>query len=147
MPGYQPQVIVAGWRINGGMSKSIAEHIIKGAKVNALGLTFKEDCGDLRNSKVIDINKELQSYGMDAHVTDSTADPEEAMHEYGVTLERFDDLPRADAMLAAVAHREYKGLAVEDFARKLVKGGAFMDVKACYSEVALREAGLRVWRL
>jgi len=74
-------------------------------------------------------------------------DPEEAMHEYGVTLERFDDLPRADAVVAAVAHREYKALAMEDFARKLVKGGAFIDVKACYSEVALREAGLRVWRL
>jgi len=157
MLGYHPQVILAGRRINDGMGKFIAEQTIKqmiaagssirGAKVNVLGLTFKEDCGDLRNSKVIDIIKELQSYGVDVHVTDPTADPEEAMHEYGVALERFDDLPRADAIVAAVAHREYKALAIDDFARKLVKGGAFIDVKACYSEVALREAGLRVWRL
>jgi UDP-N-acetyl-D-galactosamine dehydrogenase len=118
MLGYHPQVILAGRRINDGMGKFIAEQTIKhmiaagsyikGAKVNVLGLTFKENCGDLRNSKVIDIIKELQSYGVDVHVTDPTADPEEAMHEYGVKLEAWDDLPRADAIVAAVAHREYQ---------------------------------------
>jgi len=157
MPGYQPQVILAGRRINDSKGKFIAEQTIKqmitadssirGAKVNVLAQTFKEDCGDLRNNKVIDIIKELQRYGVDVLVIDPTADPEEAMHEYGVTLERFDDLPQADAIVAAVAHREYKTLAIDDFARKLVKGGAFIDVKACYGEAALCEAGLRVWRL
>jgi UDP-N-acetyl-D-galactosamine dehydrogenase len=85
MLGYHPQVILAGRRINDGMGKFIAEQTIKhmiaagsyikGAKVNVLGLTFKENCGDLRNSKVVDIIRELQSYGVEVHVTDPTADP------------------------------------------------------------------------
>ncbi|HNU12266.1 MAG TPA: nucleotide sugar dehydrogenase, partial [Rubrivivax sp.] len=157
MLGYHPQVILAGRRINDGMGKFIAEQTIKhmiaagsyikGAKVNVLGLTFKENCGDLRNSKVIDIIHELQSYGVDVHVTDPTADPQEAMHEYGVTLEPWDALPRADAIVAAVAHREYQALSVEDLGRKMIKGGAFIDVKAAFDPVALGGAGYRVWRL
>ena len=157
MVGYHPQVILAGRRINDGMAKFVAEQTIKhmiaagsyikGAKVNVLGLTFKEDCGDLRNSKVIDIIRELQSYGVEVHVTDPTADPEEAVHEYGVTLQQFEDLPRADAVVAAVAHRAYKGLSIEDLARKLVKGGAFIDVKASFDQTAITAAGYRLWRL
>ena len=157
MIGYHPQVILAGRRINDGMGKFIAEQTIKhmitagsyikDAKVNVLGLTFKEDCGDLRNSKVIDIIRELKSYGVDVHVTDPTADPVEAMHEYGVRLEHWDDLPRADAIVAAVAHREYQKLSVEDLGRKMVKGGAFIDVKAAFDPAALRGAGFKLWRL
>ena len=157
MIGYHPQVILAGRRINDGMGKFIAEQTIKhmiaagstikGAKVNVLGLTFKENCGDLRNSKVIDIIHELQSYGVDVSVTDPQADPEEAMHEYGVQLVSFDALPRADAVVAAVAHREYQALSVEDLGKKMVKGGAFIDVKAVFDEAALKAAGYRVWRL
>jgi UDP-N-acetyl-D-galactosamine dehydrogenase len=120
---------------------------IKGAKVSVLGLTFKENCGDLRNSKVIDIIHELQSYGVEVSVTDPQADPEEAMHEYGVALVGFDALPRADAVVAAVAHKEYAALSVEDLGRKMVKGGAFIDVKAAFDEAALKAAGYRVWRL
>ncbi|MCB1998865.1 MAG: nucleotide sugar dehydrogenase, partial [Rhodoferax sp.] len=120
---------------------------IKGAKVNVMGLTFKENCGDLRNSKVIDIIKELQSYGVDVHVTDPTADPEEAMHEYGVQLEAWDDLPRADAIVAAVAHREYQAMSVEDLGRKLIKNGAFIDVKAAFDPAAITGAGYKLWRL
>lgn len=155
--GYHPQVILAGRRINDGMGKFVAEQTIKqmiasgshvkGAKVNVLGLTFKENCGDLRNSKVIDIIRELQSYGVDVHVTDALADPEEALHEYGVRLERWDDLPRADAIVAAVAHREYAELGVEALGRKVVAGGAFIDVKAAFDPQAIRGAGLRLWRL
>jgi len=110
-------------------------------------LTFKENCGDLRNSKVIDIIRELQSYGVEVCVTDPAADPAEAMHEYGVTLIPFDELPRADAIVAAVAHLEYQRLSIEDLARKMVKGGAFIDVKAAFDEPMLRQAGMRVWRL
>ena len=155
--GYHPQVILAGRRINDGMGKFIAEQTIKhmiaagsyikGAKVSVLGLTFKENCGDLRNSKVIDIIKELQSYGVDVHVTDPAADPEEAMHEYGVKLEAFDDLPRADALVAAVARREYKSLSIDDLGKKMIKGGAFIDVKAAFAPAAITEAGYRLWRL
>jgi len=157
MLGYHPQVILAGRRINDGMGKFVAEQTIKhmiaagsyikGARVNVLGLTFKENCGDLRNSKVIDIIRELGSYGVDVFVTDAQADPEEAMHEYGVRLVPFEDLPRADAIVAAVAHQEYARLGTEDLCRKLVKGGAFIDVKAAFDAGALRAAGLRVWRL
>ena len=84
---------------------------------------------------------------MEVFVTDPQAEAEVAMHEYGVSLTAFEDLPRADAVVAAVAQREYEALSVEDFARKLVKGGAFIDVKAVYDLVALAEAGLRGWRL
>jgi UDP-N-acetyl-D-galactosamine dehydrogenase len=120
---------------------------IKGAKVNVLGLTFKENCGDLRNSKVIDIIHELQSYGVDVHVTDPQAEVDEAMHEYGVKLDSWDELPRADAIVAAVAHKEYASLSVEDFGKKLVKGGAFIDVKAAFDAAAIQAAGYKLWRL
>ena len=157
MIGYHPQVILAGRRINDGMGKFIAEKTIKhmiaagstikGAKVNVLGLTFKENCGDLRNSKVIDIIRELESYGVQVFVTDPQAAADEALHEYGVTLTPFADLPRADAIVAAVAHREYEALTVDDFAHKVVEGAAFIDVKAAFDAAALTRRGLRVWRL
>jgi UDP-N-acetyl-D-glucosamine/UDP-N-acetyl-D-galactosamine dehydrogenase len=157
MLGYHPQVILAGRRINDGMGKFIAEQTIKqmiasgshvkGAKVNVLGLTFKENCGDLRNSKVIDIIRELQSYGVEICVTDPQAEAEEAVHEYGVTLLPWSALPRAEAVVAAVSHRQFLALGVEDIAAKLVPGGVFIDVKAAFDAAALRGAGYRVWRL
>ncbi len=107
MIGYIPQVILAGRRINDSMAKFVAEqtikHIIKanmnvrGAQVNVLGLSFKENCPDLRNSKVADLINELKSYGIDIHVHDPVADPDEARHEYGLELESWEELPRADA--------------------------------------------------
>jgi len=157
MLGYHPQVILAGRRINDGMGKVIAEQTvkqmiaagcyIKGAKVNILGLTFKEDCADLRNSKVVDIIHELRSYGVEVFVHDPEADPEEALAEYGVHLLPWDELPRADAIVGAVAHAQFRALAVEDLARKVTRGGVFVDVKAAFDQVALRDAGLHVWRL
>ena len=157
MLGYNPQVILAGRRINDGMGKFIAEQTIKnmiaagsyikGAKVNVLGLTFKENCGDLRNSKVIDIINELKSYGVEVFVTDPQAESEEAVHEYGVPLLPWSDMPRADAIVAAVAHREFAALSMEDFSKKLVKGGAFIDVKAAFDRKAIEGAGYRLWRL
>ncbi len=157
MLGYNPQVILAGRRINDGMGKFIAEQTIKnmiaagsyikGAKVNVLGLTFKENCGDLRNSKVIDIINELKSYGVEVYVTDPQAKSDEAVHEYGVPLLPWDELPRADAIVAAVAHKEFAALSMEDFGKKLVKGGAFIDVKAAFDAKVIEGAGYRLWRL
>jgi len=157
MLGYHPQVILAGRRINDSMGKFIAEQTIKqmiaggspikGAKVNVLGLTFKENCGDLRNSKVIDIIKELQSYGVEVFVTDAQAEAEEALHEYGVRLLPLAELPRADAVVAAVAHTEYASLSPAALAAMLAPGGAFVDVKAAFDTAALQAAGFRVWRL
>jgi UDP-N-acetyl-D-galactosamine dehydrogenase len=155
--GYHPDVILAGRRINDGMAKYIAEQTvkqmiaagsaIKGAKVVVFGLTFKEDCADLRNSKVVDIVAELRSYGVDVVVHDPQADPDEARLECGVVLCDFDALPRADAIVAAVAHREYRSLDVAALAARVQPGGCVIDVKAMFDEAALRAAGLRVWRL
>jgi UDP-N-acetyl-D-galactosamine dehydrogenase len=157
MLGYIPQVILAGRRINDGMGKFIAEQTVKqmiqagshvkGAKVIVLGLTFKENCGDLRNSKVIDIINELKTYGIDVLVHEPIGDADEAMHEYGVSLTPWDKLPQADAIVAAVAHKEFLARPLSEFLGKLKQDGAFIDVKSAYDTQALRDAGLTVWRL
>lgn len=157
MLGYHPQVILAGRHINDGMGKYIAEQTVKnmiatgsyvkGARVNVLGLTFKENCADLRNSKVGDVINELKSYGIEVFVHDPWADPEEAMHEYGVRLFGWDELPRADAVVAAVSHQQLVSLSIDDIQRKLIKGGCFIDVKAVFDQPALEQAGIRVWRV
>lgn len=157
MIGYHPQVILAGRRINDGMAKFVAEKTvksmiaagfhIKGSKVNVLGLTFKENCPDLRNSKVADIVQELQSYGVEVHVHDPAAAAEDAEHEYGITLETWENLPRADAIVAAVSHKELLARSLTDIQSKLNEKGCFVDVKSHFDHVALREAGFSVWRL
>ncbi|WP_342116005.1 nucleotide sugar dehydrogenase [Pseudoduganella sp. OTU4001] len=157
MIGYHPQVILAGRRINDGMAKFVAEKTvkqmiaagshIKGAKVNVLGLTFKENCPDLRNSKVADVVFELQSYGLDVHVHDPVADAEESMHEYGIRLESWDSLPQADALVAAVSHKELLALSLGELSAKLNPGGCFVDVKSAFNMTGLEEAGYSVWRL
>ena len=157
MLGYHPQVILAGRRINDGMGKYVADQTvkemiaagssIKGASVIVLGLTFKENCPDLRNSKVIDVIHELQSYGCKVHVHDPVAASAEAEHEYGVALEPWDALPVADAIVAAVAHSEYLEMPLPKLLGKLSPGGVFSDVKSSYNPAALLEAGVRLWRL
>ncbi|MDQ1814962.1 nucleotide sugar dehydrogenase [Massilia sp. CCM 9210] len=157
MIGYHPQVILAGRRINDGMAKFVAEKTVKsmiaagfnvkGAKVNVIGLTFKENCPDLRNSKVADIIAELQTYGVQVHVHDPVADAAEAMHEYGVELESWERLPQADAIIAAVSHQALLARPLSDLQAKLNKGGCFMDVKSLFDQDALRAAGFSVWRL
>ena len=155
--GYHPQVILAGRRINDGMGKFIAEqtvkHIIKGggqvrrARVNVLGLTFKENCADIRNTKVVDIVHELESYGVEVFLHDPVADPEEAKHEYGLTLTPWDELPQADAIILAVAHNEYAQTDLKRMLSKVIQGGSFIDVKGKFDRAALEAEGLRVWRL
>jgi UDP-N-acetyl-D-galactosamine dehydrogenase len=157
MIGYHPQVILAGRRINDGMAKFVAEKTVKsmissgfhvkGSKVNVVGLTFKENCPDLRNSKVADIVHELESYGCDVHVHDPVADGEEAQHEYGIRLESWDSLPKADALIVAVPHKEVLAHSLIDFESKLNEGGCFVDVKSQFDPKAITEAGFCVWRL
>ncbi|NOT68438.1 MAG: nucleotide sugar dehydrogenase [Methylophilaceae bacterium] len=157
MVGYIPQVILAGRRINDSMAKYIAEQTVKqiikagfhvrGAKVNVLGLTFKENCPDLRNSKVADVIQELQTYGVEVHVHDPVADAAEAHHEYGVSLESWDNLPKAEAIIAAVSHREFVARPLTDFLSKVAEHGCFIDVKSQFDQVALNTAGVSVWRL
>jgi UDP-N-acetyl-D-galactosamine dehydrogenase len=155
--GYHPQVILAGRRINDGMGKYVAEQTVKqmiqagfpvkGSHVNVLGLTFKENCPDLRNSKVIDVIRELDSYGVTVHVHDPVALPDEARHEYGVELTAWEHLPRANAIVAAVAHNQFRQRPVEEYVAKLSHGGLYVDVKCQADAAALRERGLQVWRL
>lgn len=157
MIGYIPQVILAGRRINDSMAKFVAEQTIKqiikadinvrGARVNVLGLSFKENCPDLRNSKVADLINELQSYGIEIHVHDPVASAEEARHEYGLNLESWEKLPCADAIIVAVSHREFLDRPLTDFQAKVSDKGCFIDVKSQFDQTALREAGLNVWRL
>src|SRR5690606_28079892 len=127
---YIPQVILAGRRINDGMGVYIAQKAIKlmvragvpmdNCQVTILGLAFKENCRDIRNSRVVDIIRELQDYGVDVRVCDPLVDPELALEEYGIKLSPFDDIPPADALIIAVAHNEFQHLDVENIS-KLIK--------------------------
>ena len=155
--GYHPQVILAGRRINDGMAKFVAERTLGmmaragkpagGARINVLGLTFKENVTDLRNSKVAELHAELAATGAELHVHDPLADPAEAMRQYGIRLESWQELPRADALILAVAHRDYAARRAEDFLGKLLPGGCVVDVKDGLDFEALRRAGCNCWRL
>jgi len=157
MVGYHPEVILAGRRINDGMGKFVAEQTVKllvrngwqvkDAPVIVLGLTFKEDCPDLRNSRVIDVIRELQSYGADVVVHDPVAAAPEASHEYGVDLVPWDRLPKAAAIVAAVAHREFKARPLSDYLGLLKPKGVVTDVKCQFDAAALEAGGVTVWRL
>ncbi len=157
MIGYMPQVILAGRRINDNMGKYVAEQTIKqiikagfnvrGAKINVLGLTFKENCPDLRNSKVIDVIRELEDYGIEIHVCDPVTDNHEAQHEYGISLESWDNLPQAEAMIAAVSHADFLDKTMPEIQGKIVENGCFIDVKSAFDPAVLCAAGLHVWRL
>lgn len=158
MLGYHPQVILAGRRINDGMATYVAQQTLKqlikagspvtGAKVIVLGLTFKENCPDLRNSKVADVVRELKEFGCEVIVHDPLAESDEAAHEYGVTLTPWDQIPTAaDAIVAAVSHREYLAMPLGELLGKLRVGGVFMDVKSAYDRAVICTAGYRLWRL
>jgi UDP-N-acetyl-D-glucosamine/UDP-N-acetyl-D-galactosamine dehydrogenase len=155
--GHHPEVILSGRRINDGMGKFIGEQTVKtmiktrgslnGAVVNVLGLTFKENCADLRNSKVVDIITELKEYGLAVHIHDPYATSEEAEEHYGLSLTAWDKLPKADALVVAVSHKEYLSMPVEKLTASLVPGGCVIDVKAVLPRDALQARGLPVWRL
>jgi UDP-N-acetyl-D-galactosamine dehydrogenase len=158
MLGYHPQVILAGRRINDGMAAYVAQQTVKGminngstvkgAKVIVLGLTFKEDCSDLRNSKVADLVNELKEFGCDVSVHDPIAASAEAEHEYGISLTSWDQLPgNADALVAAVSHKEYRTMSLAELTSGLRQGGVFTDVKSAYDQAAIKAAGFSLWRL
>jgi UDP-N-acetyl-D-galactosamine dehydrogenase len=155
--GYHPEVILAGRRINDGMGSHIARKTvqqmihagrnIKGARVNILGLTFKENVPDIRNSKVIDIVRELHEFGVQTYVHDPLASAEEALLEYGLRLTAWEDLPAADALILAVAHRPFLELAPAAYLEKIVRCGCLIDVKSACDAATLRREGVSVWRL
>ena len=155
--GYIPQVILSGRRINDGMGKYIAQRTVKemilaghnilGSTVTVLGLTFKENCPDIRNSKVIDIIRELQDYGVKVQVHDPIADPDEANREYGIILSARETLQPSAAIIVAVAHQLYREMSVAELVGVMRGNPVLIDVKCIYERKALEQAGVRVWRL
>ncbi len=156
--GYHPQVILAGRRINDGMGKYIAENTvkllikndvqIKGSKVLVMGITFKENVPDVRNSKVIDIVNELKEYGIGVFVTDSNADAAEVKHEYGIDLINLNDNELYDAVVVAVNHDEYSSLTLNDI-KKLYRNDKYIlvDVKGLYDKEEAERSTFSYWRL
>jgi UDP-N-acetyl-D-galactosamine dehydrogenase len=157
LAGYHPEVILAGRRINDGMGPFIARKAVQqmihqgrnilGAKVNVLGLTFKEDCKDIRNSKVIDVVHELQQFGCEVYVHDPEADPDETLHEYGIRLCGWDELPAADCTIVAVSHKAFLARPPEELLAKIVRQGCLVQVKPAFDAAAFKREGVRVWRL
>ncbi|SRR6266540_1291647 len=154
--GYQPEVILAGRRINNNVGPYVAHKLVKmlinqgitvkGARVGVLGLTFKEDCVDLRNSKVPDILAELREFGISALIHDSCGNPAEAKREYGVTFSDLADYRNLDGLVVAVSHKQYLELGQQRLLRMLRDGGCFIDVKSVFSPAHM-ERGIRYWSL
>ena len=155
--GHHPEVILAGRRINDSMGAYVAKQTVKtliktrgnlnGGVVNVLGLTFKENCPDLRNSKVVDIIRELQEYGMTVHVHDPHGESAEAEHEYGIALTAWDKLPAADALVLAVAHKEYLAMPLDTLLSKVAVKGCVIDVKSALDRAVIAAKGITLWRL
>ena len=155
--GIHPEVILAGRRINDSMGKYVAEQTVKcmvqqhkavnGSKVAVLGLAFKENCSDIRNSKVVDVIRELQSYGVHVFVHDPRVSAEDARHEYGIELCPWNALPVADALILAVAHDCLVSMASDRLLSKVTSSGCVIDVKSALDAGDLTSKGLKVWRL
>jgi UDP-N-acetyl-D-galactosamine dehydrogenase len=155
--GYHPEVILAGRRINDGIGKFVAERTVKmmiqsgqnvkASRVGVLGLTFKEDCPDLRNSKAVDIVRELESYGMEVLVHDPLANAEEAKQHYGISLCEWAELEYLRALIVAVAHKEYRERPVQDFVLKLGQNGCLVDVKSMMNPADVVGGSINYWRL
>ena len=156
--GYSPQVILAGRRINDNMGRYVARNTVKlmlkngldvaRCRIGVLGLTFKENCPDIRNSKVIDLIRELQDHGASVVVEDLHADPAEVEREHGIVLGTIDAKAPVDTLVVAVAHREYRALGAADL-RVRVRGErpVLADVKSLYDRAAASAAGFTVFRL
>ena len=157
--GYRPQVILAGRRINDGMGRYVAANAVKlmiragrqvrGARVGVLGLTFKENVPDLRNSRVVDVIRELQEFGVTVLTHDPMADAAEAMAEYGIALHPLETLHTLDALILAVGHNEYKAMTPESLRARFASSDSvvLVDVKSFWDRGAMAELGYTYWRL
>ena len=156
--GYNPQVILAGRRINDNMARYAAKTIVKKmlnsgvdvvrASVAVLGITFKENCPDVRNSKVVDLVRELESWNVTVQVADPWAYADEVYSEYGITLTSLNEIRGASAVVVAVGHDEFRSIAADDFKAMCSDGdGIFGDLKSIYEKQSLRDAGFDVFRL
>src|SRR5690554_278211 len=159
--GYHSQVILAGRRINDDMGKYVAENVvkqlikaevnIKNARVGILGFTFKEDCPDTRNTRVIDIVHELNEYGINPIIADPVADEEEALHEYGIKFKDINELKNLDVIVIAVGHEVFKKYKLNDFnnmfKEKSNKHNVVIDIKGILNRKEVEQANLLYWRL
>lgn len=156
--GYHSQIILAGRRINDDMGKYVAENVVKNlirsykpvrnAKVAILGFTFKENCPDTRNTKIIDIVNELKEYGINPVIADPTADAAEAKKLYGVEFVDVQTIKNMDAVVLAVAHEEFSHFTVEDLDKFYGEGKKILlDIKGLLNRKEFIEAGYRYWRL
>lgn len=159
--GYRSQIILSGRRINDDMGKYVVENLIKNlikadvpvkdAKVAILGFTFKENCPDTRNTRVIDIVNELKEYGIDPMIADPEADAEEALHEYNIIFDSVQDIKEMDAIVVAVGHDQFLRFTPEDF-DKMFKSGSdeskvLLDIKGILDRKEYETAGYKYWRL
>lgn len=155
--GYNPQIILSGRRINDNMGKFIAEKTvkmmlkggveIKGTKVGILGLTFKENCPDLRNSRVIDIIEELTDFGIETIICDPLALPQDVVKSTGIQLSQWPEFQDLGALIIAVPHRQFTELKLSDLTRTLKKGGCIIDVKSMLDVNESNNADCNYWRL
>lgn len=155
--GFHPQVILAGRRINDNMGLFVVEKTVKmminqgltvkGAKVGVLGLTFKENCPDLRNTRVIDIIEELKAYGADVLVHDALSDPADALAYYKVELCGWEDLKELSAIILAVPHTEYLKRRLAEFKTMMIQDGCFIDIKSVFDPKEAKDLGIHFWRL
>ena len=154
--GYQPEVILAGRRINNNMGPYVAQRLVKmlihanitvkGAKVGIYGLTFKEDCNDLRNSKVPDILNELRQFGIDPIIHDPLANAPEAVHEYGLTLSPLEAFKGLDGLVFAVSHKQYLEMGTAKLLEAVKDGGVVADVKSALDQTKIGR-GIQYWSL
>ena len=162
MLGYHSQIILNGRKVNDSMGAYVADAAIKQmieaglapkkATVVIWGITFKENCPDTRNSKVVDIISRLKEYEIEPIVADSWADAEVAKHEYGVNLVPFDELPKTDCLIIAVGHNEFRSMSMMQLKEKFKEGTTddekvLIDVKSLYRMDELKASGMRFWRL
>ncbi|MFI3328895.1 MAG: nucleotide sugar dehydrogenase [bacterium] len=157
--GYRSQIILSGRRINDDMGKYVAENIvkyliktdvsIKNAKVGVLGITFKENCPDTRNSKVNDVLVELKEYGIDPIVVDPVADKEDALHEYGVNIQTMDKLNNLDCLVIAVSHKEFTELSNAQLDNMFADSNnkILIDIKGIKDRREMISLGYKYWRL
>ncbi len=158
--GYHSQIILSGRRINDDMGKYVAESLVKnlikadipvkGARVAVLGFTFKENCPDTRNTKIIDIVRELQEYGINPMITDPVADREEAAREYGVAFVEEAAIKEMDAVILAVSHKEYENITMKQLDGMYAGNGkrkVLVDIKGMLDRAAYEKAGYLYWRL
>lgn len=159
--GYHSQIILSGRRINDDMGRYVVENLIKNlikadvpvkdAKVAILGFTFKENCPDTRNTRVIDIVNELKEYGLIPMIADPEADAEEAVHEYGIVFDSIEDIKEMDAVVVAVGHDQFMNLSQEDFNRMFKDGSnkskVLLDIKGILDRKEYETAGYKYWRL